>query len=258
MRLLFYFLTLSMLVSSCVTNRKMQYLQHPQSESEIQPLDSALRKYTTDAPQYLIQPQDAIFVRFESKSNEGFDFLSTSQQSAINVVQAANLMSELVDDSGYINLPVLGKIHVAGLSVFEIEDKLQTLANQYLEAVNVRVRLVNFRFTFLGEVNREGVSFSNNNRITLPEAIGLAGGLGEFADRSTIKVIRQKGKDVEVSYVNLLDENLISSPYYYVHQNDIVIVPPLKQRPFRRYFGQNLALFVSSLSLILLALNLGK
>ncbi|MBX2894304.1 MAG: polysaccharide biosynthesis/export family protein [Cyclobacteriaceae bacterium] len=256
MRYLLSLVGLSLLLSACVTNKKIQYFQKAKNESEIHLLDTAVRKYKTEAPQYLIQPQDAIFVRFESKSNEDFDFLSSGQQSAINVAQAANLVSELVDDNGFINLPVLGKIHVAGLSIFEIEEKLQNLANQYLESVHVRVRLVNFRFTFLGEVNREGTSSSANNRITIAEAIGLAGGLSEFADRSNIKVIRQTGKDVEVSYVNLLDENIISSPYYYIHQNDVLIVPPLKQRPFRRYFGQNLGLFVSTLSLILLAINL--
>ncbi|MBX2916347.1 MAG: polysaccharide biosynthesis/export family protein [Cyclobacteriaceae bacterium] len=256
MRYLFCLVCFAFLFSSCVTNRKIQYFQNGQTEMDMNPLDSVLRKYKTEAFQYLIQPQDAIFVKFESKSNQDFDFLSSGQQSAINVAQAANLISELVDDNGFINLPVLGKIHVAGLSIFEIEEKLQNLANQYLEAVHVRVRLVNFRFTILGEVNREGVSISNNNRITLPEAIGLAGGLGEFADRSNIKLIRQKGRDVEVSYVNLLDEQIISSPYYYIHQNDILVVPPLKQRPFRRYFGQNLGLFVSTISLILLTINL--
>ncbi|MFN7491395.1 MAG: polysaccharide export protein, partial [Cyclobacteriaceae bacterium] len=66
------------------------------------------------------------------------------------------------------------------------------------------------------------------------------------------------GGKVEILYVNLLDENFIKSPYYFVHQNDVLVVPPLRQRPYRKYFGQNLALIVSALSLLVLTLNLTK
>ena len=88
------------------------------------------------------------------------------------------------------------------------------------------------------------------------EAIGLAGGLGELADLKNVKVVRQHENTVSVHYVNLLEEEFIESPYYYVHPNDVIVVPPLKQRPFRNYFGENLALIVSTLSLLILVLNL--
>lgn len=90
------------------------------------------------------------------------------------------------------------------------------------------------------------------------EAIGLSGGMGEMADLKNVKVVRQAENLVSVHYVNLLDENFIESPFYYVHPNDIIIVPPLKQRSFRNYFGENLALIVSTLSLVILVLNLVK
>jgi polysaccharide export outer membrane protein len=90
------------------------------------------------------------------------------------------------------------------------------------------------------------------------EAIGLAGGLGELAVLRNVKVVRQYEDVAKVHYVDLLEENYIESPFYYVHPNDVIIVPPLKQRTFRNYFGENLGLIVSSLSLLLLVLNLTR
>lgn len=253
-----YFLALLVLGASCISNRKVQYLQQSDVNKTKLFKDSILRLYEIDSFSYRIQPHDALFIRFESSTEESFDFLAADQSGGGNVnnPNAVGLNADLVDEQGEISIPVIGKLKVAGLTIFEIQDKLQGIASQYLDGTKVRVRLVNFRFTVLGEVNQEGNITTMNNRVTLPEAIGLAGGLGELANRSQVKVIRQQGNKVEVAYVDLLREDLILSPFYYIHQNDILIVPPLQQRPFRKYFGQNLSLFISSLSLLLLVYNL--
>jgi polysaccharide export outer membrane protein len=88
------------------------------------------------------------------------------------------------------------------------------------------------------------------------EAIGWAGGMTDLADKANVKLIRHKNGETTVQYINLLQEDFINSPYFYVHQNDVIMVPPLKQRPYRKYFGENLSLIISSLSLLLITISL--
>jgi len=255
------FLLLAVLGSSCVTNKKYVYLQKEDVNKKDLPLDSAMRSYQPIVFDYRIQPQDLLSIRFESLTPKEFDFLNlnTTAENNFNIQQGgALLMGDLVDEKGEVPFPFLGKVQVGGLTVFEIQEKLQKLANQYLDSPVVKVRLLNYRFTVLGEANKEGTVTIPNNRVSMIEALGLAGGLTDLADKSLIKLIRQKDGKTTVTYINLLEEDFMNSPYYYVYQNDILIVPALRQRPYRRYFGQNLSLVVSTISLLLLAINLTK
>lgn len=261
MRFWFLLIIVAILFSACVPNRKYVYMQKDDVNKKNLPEDSVVRSYSLPDFDYRVQPNDALFIRFASITAEEFDFLSTIDDRTGGGGTGSNAFvvnSELVNEHGEIRFPEIGNVKVAGMTVFQIQDTLQALADQYLESPVVRVRLVNFRFTVLGEVMVEGTHTTLNNRVTLPEALGLAGGVGELADRSNIKIIRQKDGVAQIAYVDLLDENLINSPYYYINQGDIFIVPALKQRPFRKYFGPNLALFVSSISVLLLTINLIK
>ena len=202
-----------------------------------------------------------VSINFETLSDEtdAFNFLSKlSPQSSVPTAAATGLIQNgiFVNSEGYIEYAVLGKIKLAGLTIFQAQERIRSAALKYIPDVIVRLRMLNFRFTLLGEVNRESTVVSLNPRVTMMEAIGLAGGLSELADRSAIKVIRQMGDKTEVYYINLLDENFIESSHYYVQQNDLIIVPPLKQRAFRKYFTSNLAIITSAISFALLIYTL--
>lgn len=258
-RIILFFLLL-IGAASCVTNKKFLVMQKDDLHKKDVPLDTTVRIYQSVPYDYRLQPEDIVYVRFESLTPDDYDFLNQNQAMQagnFNLQMGAGLiMGELIDYQGNIPFPFLGKIKVGGLTIFEAQDKLQQIAEEYLEKPVVKVRLLNFRYTILGEVNREGTITLMNNRVTLLEALGQSGGMTDLADRSKIKLIRQEHGETKIQYINLLDENFIHSPYYYIHQNDVLIVPPLKQRPYRKYFSQNLSLIISSLSLLLITLNL--
>ncbi|MBL7860727.1 MAG: polysaccharide biosynthesis/export family protein [Cyclobacteriaceae bacterium] len=249
------------LLSSCVTNKKYVYLQKDDVNVRALPKDSVVRTYDLHEYEYKIQTEDNLSVRFESLTPEEYDIFNRStgvtpnQNMNLNVGNAI-VMGELVDPQGEIMYPVIGKVKVAGLSVYEAQVLLQELADKYLESPVVKVRLINFRFTILGEAKREGTTILPNNRVSFIEALGLAGGLTDMADKRNLKLIRQIDGKTQIRYLDLLDENFIGSPEYFVHQNDILIIPALRQRPYQTYFGKNLALLISSLSLLLITVTL--
>lgn len=253
--------------SACVPAKKLVYLQ---KEDELKrrkeiPKDSVLRTHGLSVREYKIQPLDILSINFETLSEESdaFDFLSklSPQTRAAGASGGAGntaLNGILVNTEGEIEYAVLGKIKVGGLTIFQAQDLIQSTAAKYLPDVVVRVRMLNFRFTVLGEVNQEQTVNSSNTRLTITEAIGLAGGLGELADRSTVKVIRQNGTQTDIYYIDLLNEDFLESPYYYVQQNDVIIVMPLKQRTFRKYWVGNLGVITATLSFAAIMITLFK
>ncbi|MCZ8354343.1 MAG: polysaccharide biosynthesis/export family protein [Cyclobacteriaceae bacterium] len=264
LRNIVYLLLVLALLASCVPNKKVLYLQKGDVNKKIVEKDTVVRKHEMVINEYKIQPLDMLNIQFEtlSEDNNAFDFLDKLAPQAMGGGGQGNVLALngiFVNPEGYVAYPVLGKIKVAGLTIFEAEREIGKIAAQYVPDVVVRVRMLNFRFTIMGEVIAgERVLIANNPRLTIMEAIGLAGGLSDLADRSNVKIVRQKGEVAEIVYVNLLEEEFIESPYFYVQQNDVIIVPPLKQRPFRRYFVQNLGILSTTISFAALIITLAN
>jgi polysaccharide export outer membrane protein len=247
-------LLLSILFSSCVSNYKYQLLQKDDVNKYDLTRDSVLRTYKIEDFNYRIQSNDLLSIKFESLTPKEFDvFYKNEPSNASNLATSigALVSGELVDQKGEIPFPVVGNVKVAGKTIEEIQVELQEIANKYLQSPMVKVRLLNYRVTFLGEVKSEGPIQLSNNRVSIIEALGISGGFTDLADRANIKLLRQSGNKTEVIYLNCLTEDLMKSPYFYVHQNDVFIVPALKQRPFRNYFNNNLSIVLSGLTLLL-------
>ncbi|MFZ9982940.1 MAG: polysaccharide biosynthesis/export family protein, partial [Cyclobacteriaceae bacterium] len=164
------------------------------------------------------------------------------------------LFGYFVDKNGQIQFPVLGYVTLQGLTMLEAETRMKELLLPLLKDPVVRIRILNYRFVFAGEVS--GIVIAPTPRMSLLEAVNMAGGFTELSDRQNIKIIRQKEDKAEIFYVNLLEEEFLSSPNFWLEQNDIVIIRPLRQRTARQYLFQNIGLFLSLSTLVVSAANL--
>ena len=136
----------------------------------------------------------------------------------------------LVDGSGLINMPLVGKVPVVGLTTQEVRDTLEERLGKFLKRPIVNVRLSNFRFSVLGEVNKAGSNSVSYEQVNILEALGQAGDLTKYGNRENVLVIRQSNGQRTYGHVNLHDRNLFQSPFFYLQQNDIIYVEPLKAK----------------------------
>ena len=166
----------------------------------------------------------------------------------------------LVDQNGYIDLPVLGRLQVTGLTIEEAKAKIYDLLQQYIKNPVVQVRFLNLKITMLGEVNSPGVLRLSNKRVTLLEALGMAGDLTDYANRNNILLIREEKGQRTYTRLDLQSTEIFTSPYFYLQQNDFIYVEPIQARiatvsdPFQRVIGY----VTGGLSLIALILTLSR
>lgn len=159
----------------------------------------------------------------------------------------------LVDKDGNINFPVLGKIHVAGLTRQELSEKMNQMISKYVENPLVNVQLLNFKVTMMGELNRPGSYTIKNDRVTILDVIGMAGDLPLTANRKNLLVIREENGKKEIYRMDITDPAIFASPCFYLKQNDVVYVEPVKTKQRARTSSDRqftISLFTTLLSSI--------
>jgi polysaccharide biosynthesis/export protein len=136
----------------------------------------------------------------------------------------------LVDVNGEVNMPLAGKIPVAGLTTQQARDTISERLSRFLKNPIINVRLSNFRFSVLGEVNKAGTYNVAYERVTILEALGQAGDVGKYGNRDNILVIRQTDGQRRYGRINLHQRDVFASPFFYLEQGDIIYVEPLKAK----------------------------
>ena len=230
--------TVILMMVGCGSSKEVAYWQN------IDSISLAASKGLFDAK---IMPKDELTILVQTTdplTSEPFNLRSTGQTSSKN-----QITGYLVDNDGMINFPIVGKIHVAGLTKTECEDLIKSKIQPYLARTEnplVSVRTSSYRITVIGEVNRPGVIPVSTEKISLIEALAEAGDMTIYGKRDNVLLVREdKSGEKHKVRLNMNDANIINSPYYYLQQNDIVYVEPHKVKARNTFFGSNTSIFYS-------------
>ena len=199
---------------SCVAPRPVQYLEGTFDTT-------SLSKYAVKEP--IIQRSDLISIIVFSDNPE-----ATALYNLPNT--GANGTGYLVDENGNIQLQGIGNIHVEGLTKRQLVDSLDSRLKVYLKNPYYNIRFLNFKVTLIGELTREGTYTIPAERVTIFEAIGLAGGLSVYARRENVMVVRESDGKREFRRLDLTNPKVFESPFYFLQQNDLVVVEQIKAK----------------------------
>lgn len=215
-----------LLLAGCVNTRKAIYFNG---------LGDGTITSNTPVPETVIEKNDLLNITVTSLNPEASAIFNTPNIYAYNFNGSTTntLLGYLVSSEGVIQFPILGTIIVAGLTKAQLKETItkKLVDQKLLTDPIVIVRFLNYRVTVLGEVSHPAVLSVPSEKISLLEAIGLAGDLTIYARRDNVMVIREdENGNKEIKRIDLNSTELLSSPYYYLKSNDIVYVEPNKSR----------------------------
>ena len=245
-----------LLTIGCTSQKKLAYLNNlPPAGGE--------ETFTMEIPDYKIQPRDILYVTIKAMTPDGriTDFLSTGSSVGVNLTQGESggyLYGFDVDMEGKIVIPAVGQVSVSGLTLEKTRKVVQDLADKVFKNSTVECKLLSFKFTVIGEVRTPGTYINYNNYLTVLEAIGRAGGVDDYGNRSKVLVVRPMDKGTKTFRLNLQDKKILTSDAYFLLPNDVVIVEPLSQKIFNMNLPTIsfiLTALTSSITMTLLLIN---
>ncbi len=233
--------------SGCVTQKQMTYFRQVDSTTA----DTINRVFEAQIDP-VVKAGDALSITVSALDQEAvvpynLPTVVYSAPGSSQLTTTPSLQYYTVGADGNIDFPVLGKIQVLGLRTPEVANLIkQKLSSQLVDPM-VIVQLINAKVTVMGEVNRPGQYTMTNGRMTLLDALGAAGDLSIYGKRDNILITRETNGKLEFHRLNLNSEELFTSPYYYLQQNDVIYVSPNKVRAVS---SQNIGLWLSMVSTV--------
>ncbi|NJN24881.1 MAG: sugar transporter [Cyclobacteriaceae bacterium] len=245
---------------SCKSYRDFTYLQ------DVGEGEDFLRSLPKEPPPYLIRPNDNLYVSILTQNPEMNMLYNPATPQTTNAQAGTQQMyGELtsqylngypVDKEGYIVLPVLGKINVEGMTLQDAEIRIKTKAMEYLKEATVKVKLLNYKITVLGEVNTPGIYYNYDKSISVLDILSKAHGNTDFAEIDHVLVLRHKEKGTETFRINLKSSTqLLNSDAYYLQPDDIVYVEPGRNKNIKLR-SPAVLLYFSGITTLVLIINL--
>lgn len=241
-------LLLANLLVNCASKEKVAYFQ----EVEGVKVQDAVINFEPE-----IQIGDLLSINVSSVNAEAalpFNLYETPLVGTMNA--NAKPITYLVDADGEINFPVIGKVKVAGNTTKELNEILTKILTPYIQKPIVNIRLTNFKITVLGQVKTPGTYTIPNERISIIEAIGLAGDLEIHGKRNNVMLIREQNGKRIFTNIDLTNKNLFTSPYFYLSQNDVLYIEPNKVQVNSSAVGPNTGVIMGSISILLSIITL--
>ena len=231
--------------SGCVTKRSLTYLRDVTPESA----DSINKSFVPSA-EITIKPADALTIFVSALDPDAvapynLPTVTFNDPTSTVVRTTPMLLTYRVDEEGCIEMPVLGKLHVAGLVRAEAENLIKSALEKQVLNPMVQVNLVSAKVSVLGEVARPGTVSISNGRLTVLEALAAAGDMTPYGRRDNLLITREVNGKMEFARLDLTKDNLLTSPYYYLQQNDVIYVSP---NGVRAVNSANVSLWLSTVS----------
>lgn len=242
-------IVLLLLLNACASTRKAIYFENknlPDSTSTV--LD------VQQPSEAVIQPDDIIAINLASTSfykegNTSQVFLDGGLAYGGAGAASSGKNTYLVDSTGNIDYPRIGKVKLSGLSTREAKDLLALRLKDYLFQPAIEVRIINYRITILGEIGTQGPLYAPNHKLTIIDAVAAAGGIPITGRKDNVLIIREEGAKRVFAHVDLNSRNVFNSPYYHLKQNDIVYVEPSRIR--RQEANEFLRFYLPTFSVLL-------
>jgi polysaccharide export outer membrane protein len=211
-----------LLLASCVPQEKLKYVQDDTTTQ-------LKEEYLRNRPEKRIKPLDNLYINVLSMDEQTariFSNQSSNTSGGINL----DLLSYTVSEIGYIVFPFIGEINLNNLTLLEAKAKVEKEISQYLSNTAITMKFVNSNITVLGEVRNQGEFPYFKEQLNIFQALGYAGGVTDYGDKSKVTLIREYNNLVKYHNLDLTDKNIVENSLYYLQPGDVVIVEPIKTK----------------------------
>jgi len=244
------FILMALVLTGCASKKDILYLQ------DIEKIAANQQEMYANP---VIRPNDILMINVSAEDMEvamPFNLLAPAQNMQESRMQASRgfareIQGYIVDADGTIQFPILGELEVGGMTRQDLLKMLYERIGEHIQNPIINVRITNFKVTVLGEVNRPGAYAIGDERVTLLEALGMAGDLNIYGKRDNIIVLREEAGVKQYKIIDITKSDFLHSDFYYLQQNDIVYVQPNGPMVQASAYNRNIGAWVSITSLLI-------